>query len=207
MNKNKKLILVRHAPVEKVNGYIPKNNPNAVINLDHIKKLAYYIPKASYCYVSPLKRTIQTAKALSKFVYFEDIIKERDLVEQNFGDWSGKKISDVWEELKHHKSHHNFSFICPETYPPNGDSYLDQCKRVANFIDNFNFDNKNSVVLVTHSGTIRAILSHILGIDPDKSIGIEISHLSFTLIEVAYKQDHEHRGGKYRLLKVNQQVI
>ena len=143
MNKNKTLILVRHAPVKKVDGYIPKNNPSALINLDHIQKLANYIPEASSCYVSPLKRTIQTAKALSKFVNFEDITEAKDLVEQNFGDWAGKRISEVWEELKHNKSQHNFSFICPEICPPNGDSYLDQCKRVANFIDNFNFDNKN----------------------------------------------------------------
>jgi alpha-ribazole phosphatase len=207
LNKNKTLILVRHAPVKKQDGYIPKNNPSAVINLDHIQKLSCYIPKASTCYVSPLKRTIQTAKALSKFVNFEDITETKDLVEQNFGDWAGKRISDVWEELKHNKSQHNFSFICPETCPPNGDSYLDQCKRVANFIDNFNFDNKNSVVLITHAGTIRAILSHILEIEPDKSIGIEISHLSCTLIEVINKNHHSYRGGRYRLLKVNQQII
>ena len=40
MIKSTKLILVRHAPVEKVTGYIPQNNPNAVVNLDHIKKLS-----------------------------------------------------------------------------------------------------------------------------------------------------------------------
>ena len=80
------------------------------------------------------------------------------MVEQNFGDWAGKKISDVWEELKNNKSQHNFSFICPEICPPNGDSYLDQCNRVSNFIDNFDFHDKKSVVYITHSGTIKAIL-------------------------------------------------
>ena len=71
----------------------------------------------------------------------------------------------------------------------------------------FNFENKNSVVLITHAGTIRAILSHILEIEPDKSIGIEISHLSCTIIEVINKNNHNHRGGRYRLLRVNQQII
>ena len=205
MNKNKTLILVRHAPVKKVDGYIPKNNPSALINLDHMQKLANYIPEASSCYVSPLKRTIQTAKALSKFVNFKDTLLEKDLVEQNFGDLAGKKISDVWKELKNNKSQHNFSFICPEISPPNGDSYLDQCNRVANFIDNFDFDDKKSVVYITHSGTIKAILSHILNIAPDKSTGIEISHLSFTSIEVIDNQQNKNRGGRFRVLKVNQQ--
>ena len=91
MIKSTKLILVRHAPVEKVTGYIPQNNPNTGVNLDQIKKIASHIPNDSYCYTSPLKRTIQTAKALSQFVNFRDILVEKDLVEQNFGDWAGKK--------------------------------------------------------------------------------------------------------------------
>ena len=61
------------------------------------------------------------------------------------------------------------------------------------------------IVVVTHSGTIRAILSHLLGIDPDISIGIEISHLSFTSIEVIDNKQNKNRGGRFRVLKVNQQ--
>ena len=100
MNKNKTLILVRHAPVKKVDGYIPKNNPSALINLDHMQKLAYYIPEASSCYVSPLKRTIQTAKALSKFVNFEDITEAKDLVESAPKPVKEGVTKDEAEEMK-----------------------------------------------------------------------------------------------------------
>jgi hypothetical protein len=44
-----------------------------------------------------------------------------------------------------------------------------------------------------------------LDIAPDKSIGIEISHLSFTSIEVIDNQQNKNRGGRFRVLKVNQQ--
>ena len=48
---------------------------------------------------SALKRTLQTAKALSKYVSYSEMIKDKDLIEQNYGDWSGKKISEIWKTL------------------------------------------------------------------------------------------------------------
>ena len=198
-----KLILIRHAPVEKRKGFIPKNNPNAQINSEDINCLASQIPEDSFCYVSPLKRTIQTAEALSKHVNFKEIKIEKNLVEQNFGDWGGRKISEVWKVLKQNENQHNFSFICPEFSPPNGDSFLDQCKRTSKFLNGLNFHDQNVIVVITHAGTIKAILSNLLGIDPDISIGIEISYLSITLFEVLKKDSFKNRGGKYRLLGIN----
>ncbi|MFL2801229.1 MAG: histidine phosphatase family protein [Paracoccaceae bacterium] len=207
MINTSKLILIRHAPVEKSKGFIPKKNPNAVLNKRNIKSLASYIPNNCNWYVSPLKRTVQTAEELSKFVNVKSMIIDNNLVEQNFGDWAGKKISEVWEELKHYKNQHNFSFICPEICPPNGDSFSDQCKRAALFIDTLKFYDQKSIVVIAHSGTIRAILSYVLGLEPDVSIGIEILHLSITLIEVLKIEDCKNRGGRFRLLGVNQQTF
>ena len=46
--------------------------------------------------------------ALSKirFSYrnFKEIVIEKKLREQNFGEWQGKKISLVWEEIKKFKT-------------------------------------------------------------------------------------------------------
>ena len=57
-----RLYLIRHAPVKKKDGYVPENNPKAIINSDHLKKLAAYIPDNSLCYVSPLKRLFKQLK-------------------------------------------------------------------------------------------------------------------------------------------------
>lgn len=207
MIKTSKLFLIRHAPVKNLKGYVPKSNPDAVINKRHIKRLAAFIPDKCTWYVSPLKRTIQTAEALSKFVNVGEMNFEEKLVEQNFGNWAGKKISEVWDELKHHKDQHNFSFICPEICPPNGNSFLDQCSRITSFIDTLNFYDQNPIVVIAHAGTIKAFLSNILEIKPDLSVGIEISYLSMTLIEVLKKEDCKHRGGRFRLLRLNQQIF
>ena len=153
--------------------------------------------------MSPLKRTVQTADALSAYITAGEIRIEESLKEQNFGDWSGEKISDVWEELKQNKNQHNYSFICPETSPPNGENFLEQCKRVSLWLENTQFIESTSIV-ITHSGTIRAILSHILKIEPDIAIGINVSHLKKTIFEIIPEDNDKNRGGRFRLLGINE---
>ena len=75
---------------------------------NQLKMLATLIPNNCVWYVSPLKRAVQTAEALSKYVNYSKMVCENKLIEQNFGDWSGKKISEVWEVLKKSKTKHNF---------------------------------------------------------------------------------------------------
>ena len=109
-----------------------------------------------------MKRTIQTAEALSKYISYSQKTEEKNLAEQNFGDWSGKKISDVWKILKKNHSKHNFSFISPEVSPPNGESYIQQCKRVSHWLKNLSILENENIVVIAHSGTIKAIFSHTL---------------------------------------------
>ena len=203
MIKPGKLILIRHASVKKKEGFLPEHNPEAIINDNEFKKLSRNIPEDSVWHVSPLRRTMQTADCLSKYVGSRRTIIDNDLVEQNFGKWSGRRISEVWKELKYNKSQHNFSFLCPEISSPNGDSFLDQCKRISNWIESLNFHDSQVIVAITHSGVIRAALSHILGIEPDKAVGIEILPLSVSLFEVLNEEDCTFRGGRFRLLGVN----
>ena len=203
MIKPSKLILIRHAPVETKVGCLPENDPDAIINELKIKNLASHLPHDCIWYVSPLKRTIQTAKALSKYVNIKQIILEKKLKEQNFGDWSGKEISEVWQALKNNISQHNYSFICPEVSPPNGESFLIQLERVSIWLEELQFLEPKTAVIIAHSGTIRGILAYVLGIAPDKVVGIEISHLSITHLEFLQKKDDKNRGGRFRVLGIN----
>ena len=203
MKKVFKLYFIRHASVEKKKGFFPENDPNAIFEEKEIKEISKKLPKNSICYVSPLKRTFQTALAISKYVKFKKIIFDEDIKEQNFGDWSGKKISEVWSELKKNKTHHNYSFICPEIIPPKGENFIAQCNRIAVWVEKITSSNCSSIIVITHSGTIKAALSHMLGIEPDKVLGIEISHLSLNIFEVLSKEDDKDRGGRFRLLSLN----
>ena len=206
MIKPAKLFLIRHAPVSSRKGFFPEHDPDAVIKNIQLKKLANVIPGNSTWYVSPLKRTIQTAEALSKYISYSQKTEEKNLAEQNFGDWSGKKISDVWKILKKNHSRHNFSFIYPEVSPPNGESYIQQCKRVSHWLKNLSILENENIVVIAHSGTIKAIFSHTLKIKPEFTIGIDINHLSLSIFEVLTKKDSKYKGGRYRLLALNREI-
>ncbi len=206
MIKPAKLFLIRHAPVSSRKGFFPEHDPDAVIKNIQLKKLANVIPDNSTWYVSPLKRTFQTAEALSKYISYSQKTEEKNLAEQNFGDWSGKKISDVWKILKKNHSKHNFSFISPEVSPPNGESYIQQCKRVSHWLKNLSILENENIVVIAHSGTIKAIFSHTLKIKPEFTIGIDINHLSLSIFEVLTKKDSKYKGGRYRLLALNREI-
>ena len=128
---------------------------------------------------------------------------EKRLKEQNFGDWAGKKISEVWKELKKNTSQHNFSFICPEVSPPKGENFLTILERVSIWLEELHFHDPQTAVIITHAGIIRGTLSFVLGMEPDKVIGIEISHLSLTGVEFLSKTDDINRGGRFRILAIN----
>ena len=206
MIKPAKLFLIRHAPVSSRKGFFPEHDPDAVIKKIQLKKLANVIPDNSTWYVSPLKRTIQTAEALSKYISYSQKTEEKNLAEQNFGDWSGKKISDVWDVLKECKTKHNFSFISPDFSPPNGESFKKQSKRVGIWLENLNVLEGKSIVIISHAGTIRSILLHALKIKHDYAIGIEILHQSLNILEMISKDDNKYKGGRFRLIALNKVV-
>lgn len=200
-----KIFFIRHAPVKQVKGYFPKYNPCAIIDKSRFKRLAYYLPSKSIWYVSPLRRAVQTATILSKYVSYSEINQEEKLVEQSYGDWAGQKISKVWCEIKNKKKH-NFSFISPDFSPPNGESFLKQCERVSDWLTNLSTPDGNNVIVITHAGTIRAALAHILEINPQIAVGIEITHLSVSIFEILLKKYNKHAGGKFRLLAINKEI-
>ena len=203
MIKPARLFLIRHAPIKQIKGFFPQNNPNAIINDNQIKKLATSIPKNCFWYVSPLKRAVQTAKALSKYVSYSKIIYENKLMEQNYGDWSGKKVSDIWKIVKNNKIKHNYSFIAPNVCPPMGESFLDQSKRVKSWLQKLKLSEGQTIVIISHAGTIKSILSHALQIKPDYAVNIEILHQSINILEMINENENKFKGGRFRLLALN----
>ena len=152
-----------------------------------------------------MRRASQTAKTLSKYISYSEIYEEEGLVEQNYGDWAGKKVSKVWNEMRGKKKH-NFSFISPDMSPPNGESFLDQCQRVSRWLANLKISDGSNVVVISHAGTIRAALAHILEIKPEKALGIEIIHLSLCVFEILEEKYNNHTGGRFKFLALNKEI-
>jgi len=103
---------------------------------------------------SDLQRASNTAKAITKFHNIE-IVYDKRLRERHFGDFGGKKRSNLdWDSLDGERW---------EKCPPNGESINDQIKRVKDFVDTLH--SEGNVLIVSHGGTIKALVHILLGKD------------------------------------------
>lgn len=120
--------------------------------IEQAKKLAVALQSVNYeyLYVSPLKRAIDTAN-LANVHHLEMIIEPR-IIEINFGKYEG--VFRKHEGFLSNK--YNLAFRYPE-----GESFIELCKRVYEFLDEIKEQAINSnVLLVCHGAVCRAIHSY-----------------------------------------------
>jgi alpha-ribazole phosphatase len=119
-----------------------------------------------FVYSSPLSRCRLLAEKLSNKVILDDRLKEL-----NFGVWE----LQPWDSIKGPEAGkwmNNFVNIsCP-----GGESYLDLSERVRNFLFDLSNTNTNAIVIVTHAGIIRSILSMVQNIPLHQSFEIQIAY-------------------------------
>ncbi len=123
------------------------------------------LEKENICriYSSSLKRAFKTAEIIAKPHRISVELKE-DLKEINFGDWEGLSFQEIQESYPNEfsKWQNNITgFTMPQ-----GESILELKRRVeAAFSEILNSAGENNVVVVTHGGPIRVILSKMLSLD------------------------------------------
>lgn len=192
---------LRHAPVLNAKqGLYNSHDEEAVLpDADIIKKMSTQLPEGALWYVSPLKRTTQTALALTAEP--DNIKYENELKEQNFGDWQGLKFDQLWNEIKDIEGH-NWAYVSATTRPPNGESFCDIRKRVKGFLaDTVDIEPTKPRVIVTHAGVIRAFISLILNIEADVALSFKIDTFSLT---TCLHQTGKLRGGAWQIQSLNQ---
>ena len=150
-----KLTLIRHAPTE----YNAKGLFMGALDLSSSRDgllqaqqlgvdLKGFIFTKYYC--SPLKRTLQTAKAIFPDAKIE---LDQDLRERALGNWSGrskKEMRDVYPEAFLPSGHINPFFV-----PEGGEPIEDVMKRVSNFLEKIKSESDGHIVAVTHNGVLR----------------------------------------------------
>ena len=101
-------------------------------------------------YVSPLKRTIETAEILGL-----DGLKEERIKEINFGIFEGKSYEEIYREYPLETSLWVKDYIGYKI--PKGESLMDLYNRVSSFLEKVIKDD-NDVLVITHEGVIRCAL-------------------------------------------------
>jgi alpha-ribazole phosphatase len=130
------------------------------------------LPKNAVAVCSPARRAWETAAALGL-----DPIKEPNFREQDFGAWTGRRHDDLVAELG---AYRDFWKQPASNRPPGGESFVDQISRTRAGLAVL---PPGDVVLVAHSGTIRAVLAIALDLAPDGALRFVIDALSLTRID------------------------
>ena len=182
-----KLILVRH-------GKTKRNKKGALSGLtDSVlsetgklqsQKIADYLKYTNIdkIYTTPFKRTKETIEKLAETKNIK-VEESSQLNEINFGDFEGLSFKDI---EKNHPEEVQKMIKDGDKYKyPNGESLEDTFVRVKKEINNIINNNENSTILIcSHGGTIRNIISYLLSGDYKYHWNFKIDNGSITEIEI-----------------------
>ena len=174
MSAETHLWLIRHAPVDGPRGVI--HGPDAPANVSDAAAFAALkarLPVSALVVCSPARRTFETALALGLDPLGQVLFREQD-----FGAWTGRRHNDLIAELG--DAYRAFWNSPASNSPPGGESFVDQIGRT---VDGLASLPAGDVVLVVHSGTIRAVLAIALDLSPDAALRFVVDPLSLTRID------------------------
>ena len=196
---------VRHAPVVGNGGRIHGQDdvPCDTSDTRAFQALAAALPADAVWVTSPLARAVDTAKAITAAgVPARLSIVERDLVEQNFGQWQGLWWKDI--EAADDPAYEAYWRAPALNAPPGGESFADLARRVAAVMGRLTAEYAGAdIVAVTHGGTIRGALTLALALEPGQALSIKVDTLSLTRINHVDDAVAARRGGAWRVVGVN----
>ncbi len=182
-----KLYIVRHAesewnPIGRYQGLLDpelsqRGRRQAQLLAEEFSKISVDV-----IYSSPLKRTMETAKAVAQGVGLE-VLPERRIIEIDHGVWSGMLVEEVMQKFPEDfetwiKRPHEISF-------PKGESLLDVYRRVKDFLEELKEKHwGETVMVVSHTVPIRAMYCALLNVDLSNFWSFGCDNASYSLIHM-----------------------
>lgn len=129
-------------------------------------------------YASPLERTRETAAPIARALK-QRVKTERGLLECDFGDWTGRKLTQLmklpeWRTVQRYPSGFRF---------PGGESFLEMQSRVVGALQSLSARHRGGVIVaVSHADPIKAAVAAALGTHLDLFQRIVISPCSVTAV-------------------------
>ena len=126
-------------------------------------RLAQIKRRPTALYVSPLERTRETAAPIAARLSLKATV-ERGLLECDFGDWTGKRLSMLrkkpqWRAVQHAPSTFRF---------PEGESFVEMQSRMWSTLERLAHRHRNrTIVVVSHADQIKAAVTYAQGVPLD----------------------------------------
>jgi len=160
------------------------------------RALATRLPRAATWKVTPLSRTRRTAETIFAAGYPRATLEvEPDLIEQDLGAWQGLAHAELPARLALPK--HAFWPLAGDERPPGGETMVEVIARVGAALERLAARHSGEeVVIVSHSGAIRAAVAHCLRIGADNALHLTVQNLSLTRLE--------HSEDGWRVICVNE---
>lgn len=180
------VLLVRHGQTGTTGQVLPGRAPGlslAHAGRDQAESVADRIgrlDRVAAVYASPMERAQETADPIASAVGRE-VATEVDLNECDFGEWTGRKLSDLrrrkdWTEVQDHPSRFRF---------PGGESFGEMQIRMVEAVESLGRRHRGKVIVaVSHADTIKAAVSHAMGAHLDQFQRIVISPCSVSALLV-----------------------
>jgi probable phosphoglycerate mutase len=142
-------------------------------------------------YTSPLERCRETAAPLARGLGLSVLVR-RDLLEVDYGEWTGRPISGLrrtklWRVVQHAPSRIRF---------PGGESLLEVQSRSVAEVERIALAHpKGTVAVVTHADVVRLLLAHFAGMHLDELQRLVVDPASVSVLALG--------DGSVRVVKVN----
>ncbi len=178
------VLLVRHGKTPTTGDKLPGRAPNlhlADLGIEQAERAASRIAglnKATAVYASPMERTQETAAPIAKALKRKVRIEE-GLIECDFGQWTGKSLSDLrklpeWKAVQRYPSSFRF---------PKGESFPEMQTRMVGALHKIVAKHPGeTIVAVSHADTIKAAIADAMGTHLDLFQRIVVSPCSISAI-------------------------
>jgi broad specificity phosphatase PhoE len=179
------LLLIRHATNDYVDKKLAGRLPGVHLNQagrSQAEKLADQLKfqPIRAIYSSPLERAVETAAPLAAQLNLEIIIED-NLIEVDFGDWTGLDS----KELNQNQEWERFKYFRSFVRPPHGELFSELQQRIVSTLEKITLTHPNQLVtVVAHADHIRAALAYYLGFSADSMFRLEISPASISIVKM-----------------------
>lgn len=178
------ILLVRHGQTPTTGKILPgqaaglhlsdKGNEEAKV----VAKRLSEFKKVAAIYASPLERARETAAPIADALH-QKVRIHKGLIECDFGDWTGAKLSGLmkkpeWKTVQRAPSTFRF---------PRGESFMEMQTRMVTALDDIRSQHRGKVVVcVSHADPIKAAIAHAIGTHLDLFQRIVIGTCSVSAI-------------------------